>query len=314
VDFTVGAELEFCLCDGSTDYPVDCSNFADTVLLNRQEEFISTVYEHLQQQDVEVELLHAESAHGQMELVLRYRTDPVQAADDVILARETVRAVANGKGLKALFLPKVAPAAAGNGFHVHLSMQDVGTGRNVFTDLNSGNGISARGQSFMEGMLRHMPAITAFTLPTVNSYRRVGPGCWTGSTPSWAYDDKESGLRVVSSSSSSSTGGAPIIMERVEFKLCDSTANLYLALAALLSAGLEGMKQQWGLRPANDTTGRVIPTSLAESLNNLESSEFFQRAIPKRLLKGYLALRRAEAERASSMSLEDEVKEALQKA
>jgi glutamine synthetase len=185
---SVGAELEFCLYSAATDRPVDQSVFANVITLNQQEIFISDLYEQLHgAQQIPLELIHAESAPGQLEIVLSYRTNPVQLADDVLLAKETVQAVAAKHGLKAIFLPKLYDDKAGNGLHVHLSyyryseiVGSTGGPANAFCDPCTGL-LTRGGSAFLEGILQHLPALTALTMPTVNSFRRVGAGCWTGS-------------------------------------------------------------------------------------------------------------------------------------
>jgi len=111
----IGTELEFSLFVAKTSQPVDYTNFASTTILNRQEDFISDLYDQLAQQEIEIEQVHAESAPGQFEVVMHYSDDPVELADNVVLTRETVINVAHAHGLKAVFLPKVFPSAAGNG-------------------------------------------------------------------------------------------------------------------------------------------------------------------------------------------------------
>lgn len=326
VGFNVGVELEFCLHDAKTNMPVDTSNFASTVTLNRQEEFVSQLLTQLDQQDVDVELVHAESAPGQVEVVLQYRTDAVEAMDRVVLARETIQEVAHHHGLKALFLPKIHPAKAGNGMHLHLSLRDLRTGENLFVNSNSlsrrrqsflmghsNRDISDRGQSFMEGILQHLPALLALTLPTTNSFRRVGPGCWTGSQVSWAFEDKEAPLRVVANLVEQK-------WEHVEYKLCDGCANPYLALSGILLAGICGVDDGLVLRPSRhdaEAAGAVpksLPVSLSESLDCLEQDEFLMSVLPATMTKAYLALRRAEVSHATGNTLEDEVAAALDKA
>ena len=94
----------------------------------------------------------------------------------------------------------------------------------------------------MEGILQHLPALLSLTLPTNNSFRRVGPGCWTGSSIGWELEDKEAALRVCMDTSSKQ-------LTNVEFKLCDSTANIYLALSSILACGLQGILTNMSLRP-----------------------------------------------------------------
>jgi len=328
IGFNVGAELEVCLYDAKTNQPVDLSNYAHTTTLNVQEEFIADVHDQLAQQDIEVEMIHAESAPGQLEFVLAYQDNAVRLADNVLLARESIVAIARQHGLKAIFLPKVNPLAAGNGAHVHISMYDINdkSRTNLFVNqkslsrrrqsflLGSQSDISEMGKSFMEGILRHMPALLALTVPTTNSFRRVGPGCWTGSQVTWAFEDKESPLRVVANLHSQA-------WEHVEYKLCDSMANMYLALAGLLSAGMDGIAQKLDLRPSrhdddvnSSETIALLPSTINESLEFLEQDELLNNEIPAAMLRGFIALRRAEADRAAGMSLEQEVNEALERA
>jgi glutamine synthetase len=314
ITFTVGVELEFVLFDAQTRTPIEHSNFADTSLLNQQQEFVSAVYDALQQQDISIELIHAESASGQMEIVLEYRDDPVTVAHNVVLAREAVKAIAHQHGLKAIFLPKFNANQAGNGCHVHVSLRDAATGQCTFAGATGEDAsedpaaiMSPTGQSFVEGILQQLPALMAVTMPTMNSFRRVGVGCWTGSQAAWAVDDKEAPLRVIAAAGGNS---------RVEFKLCDSSANLYLALAALLTAGLDGVARKLPLRtPLSNKIGQneefALPTSIHESLNLLENNELLRTYIPVSLMKGYFAVRRAEALRAEGMSLDQELQDAL---
>ena len=331
IGINVGAELEVTLYYAETNKPVDVCNFAHSHVLNSQQDFLSTLHDQLLQQGIVVENVLSESGPGQLEVVLRYCPDPVLLADKVFLARETISALARTHGLKAVFLPKIDPMKAGNGCHLHLSMYDLKTGQNLFpvspaetTQEATSPSMSIMGQSFMEGILSHLPSLLALTLPTTNSFRRVGPGCWTGSSVNWSYDDKESPLRVVAgsiASSSSSSFGSQHSMgwNHVEYKLCDNTANLYLALTGIVACGIRGIEHEMTLRPPryDSNTGKevegqvLLSQTVTESLDLLENNPFLQETIPKTLLQGYLSIRRAEAERGTDMTLADEVLEAV---
>lgn len=304
----MGVELEFCLVDAKTGNFVDNSVFANSVTLNEQEEFLSELYNQLQQQSIPIELIHAESGPGQLEVVLKHSDDVVGLVDNVVLAKETISAVARKHGCKALFLPKYDMMKAGNGMHVHMSFKDATTGEPLFC---KGNSLSTKGASFVEGILSHLPAILGLTLPTVNSFRRVGPGCWTGSQVGWALEDKEVGIRVCSNLATKE-------WDHVECKLVDASCNLYLGLAALLYSGLDGLIQNLELRPAlssESTTSIPLPASLEEALDALEGDNLVkENLLGPKLSQAYLALRRNEAERSSKMTLEDELKEALARA
>lgn len=311
IAFSVGAELEFSLFrDGK---PVDSSLFASSTTLDDQEDFISDLYDQLSAQEIEVELIHSESASGQLEVVLAYQDDVMMVADNIVLARETIRAVAKSHGMKALFLPKISAMEAGNGCHLHFSFRDLKSRtpkQNALPHPNKGGEVSPKGGSFMEGILVHLPALLSLSIPSSNSFRRVGPGCWTGHSIGWAVEDKESALRLCLDLS---TGDAT----HVELKLSDSTANIYLELAAVLSSGLDGIARNLALRPMlgdGDTEKDPLPASLLESLKSLKKDEYLGHVLGPELSTAYVAVREAEAKRSEELSLEDEVSVALQRA
>ncbi|KAI2488790.1 Glutamine synthetase [Fragilaria crotonensis] len=320
IAFQVGAELEFSLVrdegelsDGQLPKPVDSSVFANPATLNDQEGFISDLCVQLEEQDIEIELVHAESAPGQLEVVLAYLTNVMTLADHVVYTKETIRSVARKHNLRALFLPKINSMQAGNGLHLHFSFRELNSSTpkdNAFFSKNQIGAPSAQGGAFIEGILKHLPSLLALTIPSVNSFRRVGKGCWTGHSVSWNTEDKESPLRVCLDLESGEASN-------VEMKMCDSMANIHLALAVVLSAGLDGIVNNLTLRPcANDAHDPlpVLPTSFSESLDILEADPFIVSILGSDLLKNYVAHRRAEVAHASKMTLEDEVVNAYNKA
>jgi len=319
LSFTIGAELEFTLFrkdDNGEFEPVDYSVYGNSHTLDEQSAFIDDLYSQLAQQSIDVEQIHAESAPGQVEVVLGKQDDAMLLADHVVLARATVSAVARKHGLRALFLPKIFTDQAGNGLHIHMSFRDLRPSArledryNAFRRTSVLGQMSHRGSSFLEGILDHLPALLALTLPSANSFRRVGPGCWTGHRVGWAVEDKESPLRVCMKAGSDEPSN-------VELKLSDSTANIYLELAAILSCGLDGMARQLPLRPRvgpGDGGGDELPKSLDESLSCLKKDDMLLGVLGKELSTGFLALKEAEAAHSADMSLEDEVALALKKA
>jgi glutamine synthetase len=293
IGFAVGVEIEFCLvrAEGGAHPPVDTSLFAGTTTLNDREDFVCDVCASLERQRIGVEMLHAESAPGQMELVLPYDHDVMQLADDVVLAKETIRACAKRHNMRALFLPKVYEGHAGNGMHIHLSLRDTKADeplRNTFSGTTSPFSISSVGQSFIEGILVHLSALLGITMPTPNSFSRVGKGCWTGHTIGWQVEDKESPLRVCLDAGQHAA-------TNVELKLIDNSCNIYLALASVLWAGLDGIVRDRQLRPemAAEKETRCLPKSLGASLDCLEMSALFEKLLGN-LLTSYVAVKRAE--------------------
>jgi len=310
IEFSVGAELEFQLFRpetiGGCPRPIDWTTFAHPATLNDQEDFISALYDQLADQDIPVELVHAESAPGQLEVVLSYSSNVMQLADDVVLARETISSCAKMHGMKALFLPKTSMTTAGNGLHLHFSFKDVGSSSdNRFSDPSQPTGISLRGQSFMEGILGHLPSLLSFTLPSANSFRRVGPGCWTGSEVRWATEDKEVPIRVCLDLSTQN-------VTNVEYKLSDATANIYLELSMILAAGMDGLKKGGKLRPPMDDGTETLPKSLQESLDLLKTNNTLLSILGPQLSTAYLAVQESMA--LIETSIEEEVMDAFNKA
>ena len=259
-----------------------------------------------------------------MEVVLRYMNNPMKLATNVIYVKETISCVAKKYSMKALFIPKYDMTKAGNGLHIHMSFRDKTTRQGLFSNRNehsdgsalAGNGLSKKGSSFIEGILQHLPSIMGITLPTTNSFKRIGIGCWTGSQVGWAVEDKECGIRVCSNLQTKE-------LDHVECKLSDSTCNIYMALTALLVCGLDGIKQNLILRPSlsdpdrqqnQDSVVPSLPSTVEEAFIQLEQDTLLCETFGSTLMTGYLALRRNEAERASKMTLEDEVKEAFDRA
>eukprot|EP00797_Seminavis_robusta_P011419 Sro1862_g302260.2 (523) ;mRNA; r:17313-18881 len=319
--FDIGAELEFQLYHTTTFTPVDGSLFADSVTLNEQEPFLVDLLQQLQEQDIPVELVHAESANGQLEVVLQHQPDPLALADAVVLARETIRAVAKYRHMKAVFLPKTNPMAAGSGCHLHFSFLEAeqeqqGTTTTTCTkngfpcdsSTHEDSYLSPRAGSFLEGILRHMPALLALTMPSVNSFRRVGPGCWTGHDVRWDVEDKEAPIRLCLE------GGQPQKATHAEFKLVDSTCNLYMAMTGLLAAGMQGMRQGLTLRPPGNDNQETLPKTLPESLDALDADSYLKSVLGEELSTAYLAVKRDEAKHYADKTILEDLAEALGKA
>lgn len=320
IAFQVGAELEFSLvrdggdlAEGQLPRPVDSSVFANTTTLNDQQDFISDLYQQLEEQEIEIELVHAESAPGQLEVVLSYQTNVMTLADNVVFTRETIRSVARTHKLRALFLPKISAMTAGNGMHLHFSFRDLHSSNphvNAFPSKDQLGAPSEKGGAFIEGILEHLPPLLALTLPSLNSFRRVGKGCWTGHTVSWNTEDKESPIRVCLDLESGEASN-------VEMKLSDSMANVHLALAGVLSSGLDGILRNLPLRPSSDDSPQntsPLPTSLQESLEHLQNDKVLNSVLGHDLLTNYVAIRSAEVEYDSKLTLNDEVVNAYNKA
>jgi len=310
IAFSAGVELEFCLYRGGK--PVDSSTFANTTTLNEQEGYICDLLDQLKAQDIEVELVHSESASGQLEVVLVYQEDIMKIADNVVFAQETIRAVSKAHGMQAIFLPKINPNEPGNGGHVHFSFRDIKSAtpnRNAFPHEENVGEVSAKAGSFMEGILQHLPALLSLTIPSENSFRRVGPGCWTGHSTSWEVEDRDSALRVCLDLDSGEA-------THVELKVSDLVGNIYLKLASVLLAGMDGIARGLKLRPSagdSDTAPVSLPRTFTESLGFLKKDTFLTNALGADLMLAYIVLRETEVTQTAGLNLEEEVAGALRK-
>ena len=200
------------------------------------------VVEALEREGVVVEQFHPEYAAGQLEISVA-TADPVGAADDSMLVRQTIQAVSARHGLRASFAPSVVPGTVGNGGHVHLSLWR--DGRNLLAGGPGRHGLTRDAEAFIGGMLAELPALCAVGAPSVASYLRLVPSHWAGVYQCWGLENREAALRLVTGSSGEQDARA-----NIEIKCFDLAANPYLVIGSLIAAGLAG------LRDGTDAPGR----------------------------------------------------------
>ena len=264
----------------------------------------------LEQQGVVVEQLHPEYAAGQLELSVA-PSDPVSAADDSVLVRQTIRAVSARHGWQATFAPAVLAGAVGNGGHVHLSLWR--DGQNLLAGGPGRYGISRDGEAFAGGILAALPALTAVGSPSVASYLRLVPSHWAGVFACWGWENREAALRLVTGSD-----GEQAVRANLEVKCFDLAANPYLVTGSLIAAGLAGLDEGAGLPgeilidPAGLPPGeldrrgiRRLPQSLPEAVAALEDSTVLREAMGNPLFEAFLAVRRAEVDLFAGASPDD---------
>ncbi|WP_219467599.1 glutamine synthetase family protein [Nonomuraea rhizosphaerae] len=240
----------------------------------------------LETQGLRVEHYHPELGPGQQELSVRH-APALRAADNHVLYRETVRGVAMRMSMWASLAPKPLADQSGNGAHLHLSLWR--EEQNLFADD------SELRECFIGGLLAHLPALTAITCGSVNSFRRLAPRMWSSAYAVYGPDNREAAVRICSPLGES---GEP----NLELKPSDSSANPYLSLGAVIHAGLDGIRRKLDPGEAVDVDpdtrpGRYqrLPASLDEALDALEADEVLMEALGPLRRSAYLAVKRSEA-------------------
>jgi glutamine synthetase len=237
-----------------------------------------------------VDQFHTENATGQWEFPLPCFT-PVRAVDMLYKAKDVIRNIAKTHGLKATVYPRPYSTTAGSAQHAHFS-------------INGPNIVQRYATSFLAGVLRHMPATTAFSLAIEESYARVAAGVWSGGEwVAWGHQNKETPIR----------GIAP---GHWELKSIDGIGNAYLSMAALLASGLDGVANQLPLEHKDcaedpcklDEEARTrlgittqLPHSLEQSLSALDKSKYLREALGEALVEDYLAVKRSELQKLQAM-------------
>ncbi|WP_432102060.1 glutamine synthetase family protein [Streptomyces sp. bgisy091] len=304
-DIVAAFEPEFTLLrDGA---PLDDSLMLDGEGFDVANDFVVSLIRALRAADITVEQYHPEASPGQHEVTLR-PAPALRAADHHVWQRAFTRGVARTHGLRASFAPVPLPGLRGNGNHVHVSLWQ---GDNAF--CGPGGGLSEVARHFIGGVLAHLPGLTALLCPSVNSYERLVPGNWAGAFGCYGPDNRDAAIRVPSP-----LRGAETATTNVEVKLCDATANPYLALGAILHAGLDGLEREIdpgeplavdpNLLSAAELGRRGVfplPRSLAEATDALERDELLMSALgsPRREL--YTTIKRADVRDAEAMARED---------
>jgi glutamine synthetase len=296
--------------------PADETVFASTLSMDLHQQVIDEIAEALVEQGMLVEQYYPESGPGQQEISILY-THALGAADQQIAFRETVRAIAFQHNLKASFLPKIFADKAGSGCHLHLSLWH--EGQNLIPNLEAEGELSEVARRFVAGILHHLPALMALTTPSTNSYRRIRPHYWSGAFRCWGMDNREAAVRVPSNPEE-------ISPTHFELKTVDASANPYLALGAVIAAGLDGVRhclelgEAVAVDPGHMTEAErstrsidLLPTNLGESIEQLSNDRVLLDALGPELAQAYLAVRKAEWEAMKDLQLEEEVKLLLER-
>ena len=202
----------------------------------RAEPFLSHLFAALRKARAEPGTILPEYGTGQFEVTCR-PTEALAAADRAVTIQAVAREMADAAGLVASFCPKPAPNAVGNGVHIHFSLRDA-AGHPATYDPERPGQVSAVAGRFIAGVLRHLPALCALTAPSPVSYLRLVPHHWSAAHVCFGERNREAAVRICPLPTNTAD---PARSFNLEFRAADATANPYLALGALVRAGLAGL-------------------------------------------------------------------------
>ncbi|MCX0290296.1 type I glutamate--ammonia ligase [Lactobacillus kullabergensis] len=292
--FDIGFEAEFHLLklDENGNWTTQVPDHASYFDLTSNDESASCrrdIVETLESIGFEVEAAHHEVGDGQQEIDFRF-DDALTTADRVQTFKMIVREIAKKHGLFATFMAKPLQGQAGNGMHTNMSLFK--GNKNAFYDKNNKYHLSKTALYFLNGILEHARAITAVGNPTVNSYKRLIPGFEAPVYISWASKNRSPMVRVPS---------AGELNTRLEMRSADPTANPYLLLAACLSAGMAGIKEEkMPMDPVtcnlfdlseeqlNEMGIKPLPSTLHNALKAFKKDKLIQAALGEHLTQSFI--------------------------
>jgi glutamine synthetase len=288
----VGPELEFYLLESDSSAPggirpyVDRDSAGYVVGLQSDSRGVLTrILRQCREFDLGVYAANHEFSGGQFE-VNQLHSEAVDAADRAFLFKHAVKEIASTQNLRATFMGKPWDDRAGSGFHIHVSLVDA-RGENVFHDPTMPHGLSALAMSFLTGILDAAPALTGLLNPTVNAFKRLAPGSLAPTVANWGLDDRTAAVRVPPERGRGT---------RLEVRLGDATANPYLAFAALLAAGMDGMARE-ATPPCPGEGAQQLPTNLRDAIAALDCSTVLRDALGSKFIDAFCELKRHELTR-----------------
>jgi len=256
--------------------------------VNEFDELIDDIYHFSEAQGLEIDTLIHEEGAGQLEINLRHG-DPVELADQVFMFKRTIREAALKHETYATFMAKPIQGQPGSAMHIHQSIIDKKTGKNVFSDAEGGETDAFR--HFIGGMQRHIPNALVMLAPYVNSYRRLTQAASAPVNTKWGYDNRTTAFRVPRSDA---------VARRVENRIPSSDANPYLALAASLACGLIGMVNGIECEAPVGTSVNEdeieLPRGLLEAVELFEGDQALRDMLGSAFVSTYAAIKKAEFE------------------
>jgi glutamine synthetase len=314
--FYVGPELEyFYFKDSCSTEGLDAGGYFDMTPLDVATDMRRDTVLTLEDMGIGVEYSHHEVAASQHEIDMRY-TDALTMADSVMTYRLVVKQVALKHGVYATFMPKPVFGINGSGMHVHQSLFK--DGRNAFFDKDDSYHLSKIAKSYVAGLLKAAPEITAVTSQWVNSYKRLVPGYEAPVYVSWARRNRADLIRVPEYKPGKEKA------TRIEYRSPDPACNPYLCFSVMLAAGLDGIEK--GLTPPTPVEENVyemteherkergigtLPGSLSEAIELTEKSELVRKALGDHVFNAFIENKKIEWDLYKAQVTEYELKRYL---
>ncbi|RNL51323.1 glutamine synthetase family protein [Pedobacter jejuensis] len=233
-------------------------------------EFMTDLFELLNKFNIPIEGLHTETGPGVYEAAIRY-APILQAADQAILFKTSVKEIAYKHGIIATFMAKFNENLPGCSGHVHQSLWDKNSKINLFYDDKDEHKMSELMKSYIAGQLHCLPHILPMIAPTINSYKRLVEGAWAPTTLTWGIDNRTTALRALPGSKKAT---------RLETRIVGSDTNPYLALSACLAAGMYGVKNKMNLQQPStkgngytDLSNGVLAGNLFDATQKMKNSD-----------------------------------------
>lgn len=271
--------------------------------LRRADPFGPAIMGALHAAGLQPEMFIAEYGRDQFEVPIA-PAPALAAADRAVVLREVVRELARNRGWRASFAPKTMVEGVGNGVHIHISFQD-DQGRPVAYDAALPGAVSTLAGSFAAGILRHLPALTAFTAPSPISYLRLTPHHWSASYTWFGLRDREASLRICPTPTLGKADPARAF--NLEYRPADATACPHLALAVIVRAGLEGIRANLPTPPlfsgdpdalSADQRAALglhrLPLTLTDALAALQADDTVLGWFEPQMIETYLGMKRME--------------------
>lgn len=262
-------------------------------LIDDLDEYVDCLQDMLEaakEQDIPADAIVKESAPAQFEVNLHHTTDAIKACDYALLLKRLIKNIAYDHEMDTTFMAKPYPGQAGNGLHVHISLIDKTTGKNIFTTDDPLQSDLLRHS--IGGILETMPASMAFLCPNVNSYRRFGAQFYVPNAPSWGIDNRTVAVRV--------PNGSPDSV-RIEHRVAGADANPYLMMASILAGIHHGLTNK--VEPGEPIEGnsyeqleQSLPNNLRDALRELDDSEVLNQYISPDYIDIFVACKEAELE------------------